>query len=158
MRELIERFSYRFQLWKKERYGDQWGADPTAARNPLWLVAFVVFVGVVTDVAAPFVFHRALDCVSVIGIAMALGFLILYQSKSRWAWHFAVAWLVFAFFSYWILRFAGYSRYQPRGHSPMLEIVAALLHVALSAALLVWFFRIRERYFRYVEDARLEQT
>ena len=158
MRELIERFSYRFQLWKKERYGDRWGADPTATKNPLWLVAFVVLVGFVTDVAAPFVFHRALDTVSAIGIAMALAFLILYQSKSRWAWHLVVAWLVFAFLSYWILRFAGYSRYQPRVHSPMSEMVFAVVHVALTAALLVWFFRIRQRYFRYIEDARLPQT
>jgi hypothetical protein len=158
MRELIERFSYRFQLWKRERYGDRGGADPTALRNPLWLVALVVLVGVVTDAAEPFLFHRAFDAVSAIRVAIALAFLILYQSKSRWAWHVVVAWLPFAFFSYWTLRFAGYSRYQPRVHSPMSAIVTAVVDVVITAALLLWFFRIRDRYFRYIQYARRQQT
>jgi hypothetical protein len=53
MRELIERFSYRFQLWQRERYGDHWSADPTALRNPLRFVALVAVISVIIDVTEP---------------------------------------------------------------------------------------------------------
>ena len=158
MRELIERFSYRFQLWQKERYGDHSGADPTAPRNPLKFVALVAVMSVILDAMEPFVFHRAFDIVAIIRIPIALAFLILYQSKSPYAWHLVVAWLPLTFFAYWILRFAGYSRYQPRVHAPVSELIAAVLHVAITAAVLFWLFRARQRYLRYIEDARLQQT
>jgi hypothetical protein len=158
MRELIERFSYRFQLWQKERYGDHWGADPTAPRNPLRFVAVVAVMSVILDATEPFVFHRAFDVVSFVRIPAALLFLILYQSKSPRAWHLVVAWIPFGFFAYWILRFTGYSLYQPRVHAPLSDFIAGLLHVALSAAIFVWLLRVRERYFRYIQDATSQQT
>jgi len=158
MRELIERFSYRFQLWQKERYGDHWGADPTAPRNPLRFVAVVAVMSVILDATEPFVFHRAFDVVSFVRILAALLFLILYQSKSPWAWHLVVAWIPFGFFAYWILRFTGYSLYQPRVHTPLSDFIAGLLHVAFSAAIFVWLLRVHERYFRYIQDATSQQT
>src|SRR5713101_7430336 len=119
MRELIERFSYRFQLWQKERYGDRWGADPTAPRNPLRLVALVAVMSIILDATEPFVFYRRFDIVAIVRIPAALLFLILYQSKSRWAWHLVVVWVPFAFFAYLILWFSRYSWYQPRVHAPL---------------------------------------
>ena len=158
MRELIERFSHRFQLWQKERYGDHWGADPTATRNPLRFVALVAVMSVILDATEPFVFHRGFDIVSIIRIPVALAFLVLYQSKSPYAWHVVVALLPLAFFAYWILRFAGYSHYQQRVHAPVSEFIAVLLHVVITVAVLFWLFRTRERYLRYIEDARLQPT
>lgn len=157
MRELIERFSYRFQLWQRERYGDHSPADPTAPRNPLRLVAIVAVISIIVGVTEPFVFHRAFDVVGIMGISVALVFLVLYQARSRWAWHLVAAWLPFTLVLYWILRFAGYARYQPRVHSPAAEVIGVLFQLTFSAAVLVWLFYIRERYFRYTELVH-EQT
>ena len=158
MRDLIERFSYRFQLWQKERYGDHLGADPTAPRNPLRFVALVAVVSVILDVTEPFVFHRAFDIVAIVRIPAALLFLALYQWKSPWAWYLVAVWIPFAFFAYWILRFTGYSLYQPRVHTLLSDLMTGLLHVAVSAAIFVWLLRVRERCFRYIQDASPEQT
>jgi hypothetical protein len=159
MRELIERFSYRFQLWQKERYGDHWrGADPTAPRNPLRFVALVAVMCVIIDVTEPLVFHRAFDVLAFVRIPVAVAFLILYQSKSRWAWHLILVWWPFAFLGYWILRFTGYSRYQPRVDSTGFDLAFALFDVALFVAVLVWLLRIRERYIRYVQEANSLET
>jgi hypothetical protein len=158
MRELIERFSYRFQLWQKERYGDHWGADPIVLRNPLRFVALVAVVSVVTDVTEPLVFHRAFDVLAFVRIPAAIAFLILYQSKSRWAWHLIVVWWPFAFLAYWILWFTGYSRYQSRVHSTGFDLGFAIFDVALSVAVLVWLLRIRERYIRYIQDTSSSET
>jgi hypothetical protein len=158
MRELIERLSYRFQLWQKERYGDRWGADPTAPRNPLRFVAVIILVFLILDATEPFVFRRGLDILAIARIPTELLFLILYRSKSKWAWHLIVAWVPFAFFAYWILRFTGYSHYQPRVKAPLSEFIAGLFNAAFFVVVFVWLLRIRERYFRYSQDARSQQT
>ena len=157
MRELIERFSYRFQLWQSERYGDYSPADPTAPRNPLRFVAIVAVMSVVFGVTEPFVLHRAFDVVAIMDISVAVLFLALYQSKSRWAWHLLVAWLPFTILLYWILRLSGYARYQPRVHSLAAEVIGVLFQLTFLAAVLVWLFYIRDRYFRYTEHAQ-QQT
>lgn len=127
MRELIERFSYRLQLWQKERYDDHLGADPTAPRNPLRFVALVAVMSAIIDVTEPLLFHRAFDVLAIVRIPTAVAFLVLYQSKSPWAWHVIIAWWPFAFFAFWMLRFIGYSRYQSRVHSLAFESAFALL-------------------------------
>jgi hypothetical protein len=154
MRELIERFSYRFQLWQRERYGDYSPADPKAPRNPLRFVAIVAVMSVILEVTEPFVFHRAFDLVAIVDIFVAVIFLAFYQSKSRWAWHLVVAWVPFTLVLYWILRLSGYARYQPRVHSLAAEVIGDLFQFAFFAAVLVWLLRIRDRYFRYSEDAQ----
>jgi hypothetical protein len=157
MREFIERFSYRFQLWQRERYGDYSPADPTAPRNPLRFVAIVAVMSVILGATEPFVFHRAFDVVAIIDISVAVVFLLLYQSKSRWAWHLVVAWVPFTLLLYWILRLSGHARYQPRVHSLTAEVIGDLFQFAFFAAVLVWLLHIRDRYFRYTEDAQ-QQT
>ena len=156
MREFIERFSYRFHLWQRERYGDYSPADPTA-RNPLRFVAVVAVISVIIGVTEPFVFHRAFDVVAIIDIFVAVLFLAFYQSKSRWAWHLVVAWLPFTLVLYWILRLSGYARYQPRAQSLAAEVIGGLLQLAFFAAVLFWLLHIRHRYFRYTQDAQ-QQT
>jgi len=156
MRELIERFSYRFHLWQRERYGDYSPADRTA-RNPLRFVAIGAVMSAILGVTEPFVFHRAFDVIAIIDIFVAVVFLALYQSKSHWAWHLVVAWLPFTLVIYWILRLGGYARYQPRAHSLAAEVIGGLLQLAFFAAVLFWLLHIRDRYFRYTEDAQ-QQT
>jgi hypothetical protein len=151
MRELIERFSYRFQLWQRERYGDYSPADPSV-RNPLRVVAIVAIISVILNATGPFVFHRAFDTLNILHISAALLFLILYQSKSRWAWHLVIAWVPFTVAAYWILRLSGYARYQPRVHSLAGDLIGALFQFVFLTALLVWLLRVRERYFRYIGD------
>jgi hypothetical protein len=154
MRELIERFNYRLQLWQRERYGDYSPADPTAPRNPLRFVTLVAVMSVILEVTEPFVFHRAFDVVAIIDISIAVVFLTLYQSMSRWAWHLVVAWVPFTLVLYWILRLSGYARYQPRVHSLAAEVITDLFQFAFFAAVLVWLLHIRDRYVRYTEDAQ----
>jgi hypothetical protein len=158
MRELVERFSYRFQLWQKECYGDHSPADPTAPRNPLRFVALVAVMSIILDATEPFLFHRAFDVVAIVRIPVALAFLIFYQSKSQWAWLLVVAWVLLGFFAYWALRLAGYSLYQPRVHRPVWDFVFALVYFGILAVVFVWLLRVRQRYFRYIEDATSERT
>jgi hypothetical protein len=157
MRELIELFSYRFQLWQKERYGDHRGADPRAPRNPLRFVVIVAIMSVILDATEPFILHRAFDTLNILHISVPLLFLVLYQSKSRWTWHLVVAWIPFTVLLYWVLRLGGYARYQPRIHSLGSELVGVSFQFAFLVAVLLWLGRIRERYFRYIEDAN-QQT
>jgi hypothetical protein len=156
MRELIERFGYRFQLWQRERYGDYAPADPKC-QNPLRYVAFAALALTIMDVAAPLVFHRAMDVMEIVQIPVAILFLVLYQLRSRWAWHVVAAWIPFGFFAYWILRSSGYSRYQPRPHEPSV-VFTAVFHAALCAGLFLWVIRARTRYFRYLQDERPNQS
>jgi len=157
MREHIERLSYRFQFWQRERYGDHSPADPSAPRNPLGFVALVAVMSIILDATEPFFFHRSFDILSIVRIPTALAFLILYQSKSRWAWYIVTAWLPFSWFAFWLLRFAGYSRYQPRVHG-VSQIVGQLLFILVIAAVIFWLFRVRDRYLRFIGDARLQET
>jgi hypothetical protein len=157
MRELIERFSYRFQLWQRERHGDYSPADPTAPRKLLRFVAIVAVMSVILGVTQPFVFHRAFDVVAIIDISVTVVFLALYQSKSRWAWHLVVAWVPFTLVLYWILRLSGYARYQPRVHSLVAEVIGDLFQFVFFAGVLAWLLHVRDRYFRYTEDAQ-QQT
>ena len=109
------------------------------------------------EVTEPFVFHRAFDLVTIIDISIAVVFLALYRSKSRWAWHLVVAWVPFTLVIYWILRLSGYSRYHPRVHSLAAEVIGDFFQIAFFAAVLVWLLHIRDRYFRYTENAQ-QQT
>ena len=136
MHEFVERFSYRFQLWRRERYGDYSPADPTA-RNPLRFVALVAVISVILGVTQPFLFNRAFDLVAIIDISVAVVFLALYQSKSRWAWHLVVAWLPFGILLYWVLRLGGYARYQPRSHSLAAELIGSLFQLLFCCRALV---------------------
>jgi hypothetical protein len=158
MRELIERFSYRFKLWQHERYGDRWGADPTAPRNPLRIMAVLCVFFLILDATQPFFLHRAPDPLIFVRIPAALLFLVLYSSRSRWAWQVLVVWFLFSFVVYWTLRIAGYPRFQPRGGAVHFQIEFALFDGALTAAIVIWLFWTRERYFRYIEDCRAEKT
>ena len=153
MRELIERFTYRFQLWRRDRYGDYSPADPST-RNPLRFVAIVAVMSVILGLTEPLVFHRSFEVVGVISIAVAVVFLALYQSKSRWAWHLVGAWVPFTILLYWILRLSGYAHSQARVRSVAAEIIGAFFQFAFCAAVLVWLFHICDRYFRYTEDAQ----
>ena len=152
MRELIDRFGYRFRLWQGERYGDYSAADPTA-RNPLRVVAFVAVMSVVLGLTEPFVFHRAFDLVALINIALAAVFLALYRLKSHWAWHLVLGSVPFTLLLYWVLRLSGYAHYQPRVHSFAAEAIGICFQLAFFIAVLVWLFHIRDRYFRYIEEA-----
>ena len=158
MRELIERFIYRFKLWQHERYGDRWGADPTAPRNPLRIMAALCVIFLILDAAQTFFFHRAPDALVFVRIPAALLFLVLYWSRSRSAWYVPVGWVLFSFVAYWSLRFAGYPPYQPRAAAHRVELGFALFDVTLTAGILIWLFWIRERYFEYVSDARINKT
>jgi len=153
MRELIERFAYRFQLWQKERYGDRWGADPTAPRNPLTVLAALSLIFLVLDAAGPLLFHRPIDLLTFVRIPATVAFLFLYWSASRWAWHIVVGWMIFSFIAYWSLRLIGYTPYQSRPAAARFDVAFALFDVVLTAGILCWLFWIRDRYYHYVSRA-----
>ncbi len=158
MRALLDRFTYRFQLWHRDRYGDRWGAGPTAPRNPLTVIAVLSVIFLILDATEPFVFHRRLDILAFVGIPATLAFLVLYWSASRWAWHVPVGWMVFSFVAYWSLRFGGYAPYQPQAAAARFPVAFALFDIVLTAGTLIWLFWIRERYFQYVSDSRSNET
>ena len=115
-------------------------------------------MSIILDVTEPLVFHHAFDVLAFVRLPVAVAFLILYQSKSRWAWYLIVVWWPFAVLAYWILRFTGYSRYQPRVHSTSFDLGFVLFDVVLFVAVLVWLLRIRQRYIRYIQDANSSET
>ena len=155
MRELIERFSYRYQLWREERESERWGPDP-AQRNPLRYVAGGLLGLIILTIIGPFIFHRPLRVIDAFFIPAAVLFLILYSRQSRWAWHTCVAWVLFTFFIYWTLWLSGYSPYQARAHESIL--VTFVFHAALCAYFLVWLFRRRDSYFRYIAGVDPPET
>jgi hypothetical protein len=148
VRELIERFSYRYQLWREEQEAERWGPD-SAQRNPLRYVAGGLLVGIILALIEPWLFHRPARVLDIAFVPAALIFLILYRRNSKFAWHICVFWVLFTFFAYWVFRLAGYQPYQPRAHENV--SFTLLSHVVLCAFSLIWLFRMRERYFRYID-------
>ena len=127
-------------------------------RNPLKLVAVVAVFSLVIDGAEPLLFHRAPDIIGVVRIPIALAFIILYQLKSPWAWHLSIAWWPFRFAAYWFLRFTGYPTYQPLFQSIGFDLGFTLVDVAFFVIVLIWLIRVRDTYFRYIEEADAQET
>jgi hypothetical protein len=157
MRELIERFSYRFQLWQKERYGDQWAADPAVPRNPLRVFAVIALVSIAADLYYILFQHRV-DALIVLGLISGAAFLVLYIRCSAWAWHLTVAQGPVFLLLFWLLFFLGGLSHPPRVHNVGFMSVVFLFQVALLVGVIVWLFWIRESYLRYVQDASSPKT
>jgi hypothetical protein len=78
MRETLQRFKERYQLWLDEQRGDR--PSRSGGRNPLWWAA----IGSFAALLPPYHFHVFVDYLPRVG---ALVFLGLYFAKSRLAWH-----------------------------------------------------------------------
>ena len=87
MRELLERFTYCFQLWQKER---QWMGEPAGGANPLRVFAFVAVVSLIGDACYVFGQHR-IDAMIIFRTISLFVFLVLYLRLSIWAWYLVVA-------------------------------------------------------------------
>src|SRR5437879_5244435 len=103
MRELLERFTYRFQLWQKERQGI---GEPSGGGNPLRIFAFVAVVSIISDLYYVFMQHR-IDAMIVLRMITAPAFLVLYVRSSIWAWYLAVAEGPIFLLLYWLLLAVG---------------------------------------------------
>jgi hypothetical protein len=150
MREFIERFTYRFQLWQKER---QWIGEPSGGGNPLRIFAFVAVVTIIGDLYYVFMQHR-IDAMIALRMITAPAFLVLYVRFSIWAWYLAVAEGPIFLLLYWLLLAMGGLSRPLRPVSPGFQIGITIFQLVLLVGIMVWLFTLREPYSRYIADAR----
>jgi hypothetical protein len=116
---------------------------PATSKNPLWFVA-VAFL-----VTLPFDFYwyvgqRFFTAFGMIVIAAKISFLVLYIRHSRFAWHVGVAvTAMITPLSLLLVRLGSEAAQHPHSH-PRFEL-------AVVVVLLVYLWKIRERYRQYVE-------
>ena len=151
MRELFERFSYRFQLWQKER-----SDEPAAGGNPLRIFAVVAVISLVADAYYIFGEHR-IDAMIVVGAIAAIAFLFLYARHSIWAWYLVVIEGPVFLLLYWLLLAMGGLSRPPRPAPVGFHIGVTAFQIALLMGVTIWLFMLREPYSRYIADARSHQ-
>ena len=152
MRELFERFSYRFQLWQKER-----SDEPAAGGNPLRIFAVVAVVSLVGD-AYYIVGQHRVDAMIILGIVSAAAFLFLYARLSMWAWYFVVIEGPVFLLLYWLLLAVGGLSRPPRPAPLGFHIAVSVFQIALLVGVMVWLFMLRGPYSRYTKDVRSPKT
>jgi hypothetical protein len=151
MRALFERFSYRFQLWKKER-----SDEPAGGGNPLRIFAVVAAISLIPDAYYIFGQHR-IDAMIVIGVIAAIAFLFLYWRHSIWAWYLIVIEGPVFLLLYWLLLAVGGLSRPPRPAPLGFQIGVTAFQIALLVGVMIWLFMLREPYARYITDARSHQ-
>ena len=125
--------------------------------NPLTIVAVVTALSLAVTVYRAIV-QQDLDTFVLLRVIVEAAFLFFYARRLRWAWHVAVAIGPLFFCVYWAQYFLG-----GLGHQPYFPTIGALrivflLHLAIVSGLLIWLFRIRKRYFFYINEALPERT
>src|SRR2546429_354247 len=98
LRDIIERFAGRFEIWRDERQGGPAGprsGDKPPYRNPLlWGL-----VGAIVSLLPPYHIRSSID---ILLLAAAVLFIILYIIHSRFAWHVLAA-AIFVVFPLFVL-------------------------------------------------------
>jgi hypothetical protein len=137
MRETVQRFTERYQLWLDEQRGDR---PSRSDRNPLWWAA----VGSFAALLPPYHFLAFVDYLPRVA---ALVFLGLYFAKSRLAWHVLAADILLIGPVYFLLSPAW--RLQIVLHPGIVWF--PLAGTVVFGALLFWS---RRRYLLYVEQKK----
>jgi hypothetical protein len=111
--------------------------------NPLWFVA-LAFVGTLPFDLYYYIVEHFLTAFGIIVIIGKLLFLTLYAQKSRLAWHVGLL-LTAAItpLSLLLIHFGSEAGKHPYSR-PLFEMAVVLI-------LIVYLWKVRERYFRYVE-------
>ena len=135
----------------------QWIGEPAGGGNPLRIFVFIAVVSLIGDAYYVFGQHR-IDAMIILRTLSSVLFLILYFRPSIWAWYLAVAEGPFFLLLYWLLRGIGGLSRPPRPAPASVQLVALVVQLAIVVGFVVWLFVVRERYFRYVTDARSSKT
>jgi hypothetical protein len=133
MREIVERFIGRYQVWRDQRVD----------RNPLNIPAVMVATAIAQSAYDFFVRHQfTLWAVAV--TAADIAFLVLYFRKSPFAWLMLPIWgATILILLPFVVTIA--DRYPLR-----VTVLSACLSFVLGAGFIAWGFAIRRRYYSYI--------
>jgi hypothetical protein len=139
MRELIDRFAGRYQIWRDEQRAERAGHD----RNPLIPFAVIAAVVVAWDVYKIIVSHH-IEWRAAEANLLFIAFLVLCVWRPQWAWVMFLIWGASAVIeSPWV-----YSM-QPYRYPARVRLVSALLFAGMGAAAFAYGFVLRRRYQSY---------
>ena len=145
MRELIERFKGRYEIWRGEQRAERGGTDT----NPLHIIAAVAAFSLILRVYDLTKSHRV-DWRLVESVLIDVPFLILYLRRSSLAWLALPAWLV----GFVLYLPTAYARVPPgRPHWPIM-----LFMLAFAAGGIVFTYFIRSRYHSYLGQYHSEEA
>ena|ERR1700686_112928 len=133
MREVVDRFVGRYQVWRDQR----------ARHNPLNVPAAIAALGIAQSVYDVFIRHH-LTWRYPLFTAIDIAFLVLYLRRLPWAWFILPAWgvgILTALPSVFAL---------PSRYPTSVLVLSAFLAFALGAGCIVWGFAIRSRYYSYI--------
>jgi hypothetical protein len=117
--------------------------------NPLRLLAVLAIIFLAMDALRLFS-HHTLSFVGIARVILNIAFLLLYMRRSPFAWHIAVAVGPAVLVVYLFLYFTGGDIYRPRHHAREVMTIWAIGEVIVLAVFLIYLFRIRGPYLRYV--------
>ena len=139
MREIIERFTGRYQIWRDEQRADRSGPD----KNPYVVFAWVAGAFLAWDIYK-LATGQSLSWRSMSADAMFLAFVALCVWKPRWAWVMFLVWgTTMVIESPWVYML------EPYRHPARVRFISALLFAVMGLAAFAYGFIIRRRYETY---------
>jgi hypothetical protein len=140
MREIIERFAGRYQIWRDDVRSERVGSD----KNPYVFFAVVAAVFLAWDIYKLATGHR-LPWSAIPANAWFVVFIVFCVWRPKWAWVvFLLAGATMIMESPWLYTLDR-SRYPAR-----VRFVGAAFYAGLGAIVLAWGFVMRRRYERYL--------
>src|SRR5438552_2718767 len=127
--------------------------EPSPTANPFRRVAAIVAALLAIDVLQLYT-HPGMSFVGYTRIALAIVFLVLYVTRSPFAWHIAVAAGPVILVVYLFLYFSGGHIYSPSRYAREIMFVWAVGEVIVLAVALTYLFRLRQPYLTYVSQPR----
>jgi hypothetical protein len=139
MRELIDRFVGRYQIWRDEQRAERGGPH----RNPLIPFAVIAAALVAWDIYKIIVSHH-IEWRAGEADVLLIAFLILCVWRPEWAWVMFLIWGASAVIeSPWV-----YSL-QPYRYPARVRLMSALLFAGIGVAAFAYGFVLRKRYQSY---------
>jgi|GEM_PF-3352334 len=139
MRELIDRFVGRYQIWRDEQRAERRDHD----RNPLIPFALIAAVLVAWNIYKIIVSHHV-DWRAVEVNLLFLAFLVLCVWRPEWAWVMFLIWGASAVIeSPWVYAL------QPYRYPARVRFTSALLFASMGVAAFAYGFILRRRYQSY---------
>jgi hypothetical protein len=139
MRELIERFAGRYQIWRDEQRAERGDRNT----NPLIPFACAAAALVAWDVYKIVSSHQ-LGWRSVEADVLFIVFLILCAWRPKWAWFMFLIWgATMVVESPWVYTL------EPLRHPPRVRLMSALFFAAMGIAAFAYGFVLRKRYESY---------
>jgi hypothetical protein len=134
MRYVIERFVGRYEVWRRS----------VPLRNPLNIPALVLTTSIVQAVYQIATSHDVAWRATVL-LGLDIAFLLLYLSRSPWAWLVLPAWGATALIQ---LPFA--VAYDFHHYALSIRLLTTCFLLVAGLVFIAWGFAIRRRYHRYI--------